>query len=224
MTARLRNVALLGATGLVGRELLKALAADDSVGRVLVLARREAALPSGVRPADAAKVDQRIVDFERLEERPELLAVEQVYCALGTTIRKAGSQASFRRVDHDYPITAARIARRQGANHFLLVSALGADPDSRIFYNRVKGEVERDVCALGYPSVTIVRPSLLLGDRGEFRLGEEIGKRLAFLAPRRWAPVQAAAVARALVAAGREDRPGARVIESAAIGRARSSP
>jgi len=112
----------------------------------------------------------------------------------------------------------ARLALEGGARHFLLVSALGADPESRVFYSRVKGELERAVLALGYPGVTIVRPSLLLGDRQEFRLGEEIAKRFAWATPRTYRPVEARDVAATLVDAAREDRPGPRIIESAKIG------
>lgn len=174
-------------------------------------------------PADAAggggKVRFEQVDFDRLDARRELFAVDQVICALGTTIKRAGSQQAFRRVDFDYPLAIARLALGRGARHLLLVSALGASASSRVFYSRVKGELEEALGALGYPALTIVRPSLLLGDREEFRLGEEIAKRFAWMAPAAYRPVQARDVAAALVRAAREDRPGRRVIESGEIGR-----
>lgn len=204
---------LAGATGLVGRECLTLLAADPSVSTVVALVRR---------PLDAVTVHHRKllfeqVDFDQLGLLGRRLQADQVICALGTTIGKAGSREAFRRVDFDYPLALARLARQQGARHFLLVSALGASSRSRVFYSRVKGELEEVIATLGYPSFTIVRPSLLLGDRDEFRLGEEVGKRLAWLTPAAWKPVQARDVAAALVAAAREDRPGQRVIESAEI-------
>jgi uncharacterized protein YbjT (DUF2867 family) len=208
-----RRVLLAGATGLVGRECLALLSADPTVTAVTALVRRE--------PADATSHVRKVrivrVDFDRLEGHRELFAVDQVVCVLGTTIRQAGSRAAFRRVDFDYPLAIARLALEQGAGHFLLVSALGASARSSVFYNRVKGELEKAVLALGYPSVTIVRPSLLLGARDEFRLGEEVGKCLAWLTPAAWKPVEARDVAAAIVAAAREDRPGRRVIESAEI-------
>jgi len=210
-----RRVLLAGATGLVGRECLAQLTADPSVSEVLALVRR-APDPGTVLHR---KLHVLQVDFEQLGLHARQLAADQVLCALGTTMRRAGSREAFRRVDYDYPLALARLARRQGARHFLLVSALGADPGSRVFYNRVKGELEQSLRALDYPSLTIVRPSLLLGERDEFRAGEQLAKRLAWAVPRRYAPVRASDVAAALTGAAREDLPGLRVIESAAIPR-----
>jgi len=197
-----------GSTGLVGRELLRQLAAAPAYGRVTALTRRLLGGASGDR------VREVVADFERLDAAGDALAADHVYCALGTTIRRAGSRDAFRRVDHDYVVRLARLARERGARHFLLVSSVGADPRARTFYLRVKGEVEAAVRALDYPSVTIARPSLLLGDREEFRLGEVLMKPLGGLMPRRYRPVHARAVATALIRAGVEGRPGVRIIES----------
>ncbi len=141
-------------------------------------------------------------------------AIDQVFCALGTTMRQAGSAEAFRRVDFEYPVALARAALACGVRHFLLVTAVGAAPNSRFFYNRVKGEVEAAITALGFRSVTIARPSLLLGPRREPRLGEQLGKVLGLLSPPRWRPVQAAQVARALVEAAKRDLPGVRILEN----------
>jgi len=210
-----RRVLLAGATGLVGRECLAQLTADPSVSEVLALVR----LAPDASTLHHRKLRFLQVDFEQLGLHARQLAADQVVCALGTTIRRAGSRSAFRRVDFDYPLALARLARQQGARHFLLVSALGADPASAVFYSRVKGELEQALRVLDYPSLTIVRPSLLLGKREEFRLGEEFAKRFGWAVPRRYAPVRAADVAAALVEAAREDRPGQRVIESADIPR-----
>lgn len=175
-----------------------------------VLSRR--ALPP---LAASAKLESHVLDLERLEERPALLAVEQVICALGTTIKVAGSRERFREVDFGIPLAAARIALGQGARHLLLVSSIGASARSRNFYLRVKGELEDALRGLGFRGVTIVRPSLLLGERKEFRLGEEIFKRLAFLPLGRYRPIHARDVAAALVRAAKDDQPGVRIIESA---------
>jgi len=210
-----RRVLLAGATGLVGRECLAQLTADPSVSGVLALVR--SAPDTGT--VHHRKLHFLQVDFEQLGLHARQLAADQVICALGTTIKRAGSQEAFRHVDFDYPLALARLARQQGARHFLLVSALGADAASRVFYSRVKGELERALRALDYPSLTIVRPSLLLGNRGEFRLGEEVAKLFGWAAPRRYAPVRARDVASVLVDAAREDRPGQRIIESADIPR-----
>ncbi len=210
-----RRVLLAGATGLVGRECLSQLAADASVSSVTALVRR----PPDADTVLHRKLHLEQVDFEQLGLYARKLAADQVICALGTTLKLAGSREAFRHVDFDYPLALARLARRQGARHFLLVSALGADPGSRVFYSRVKGELEEALRALDYPSLTVVRPSLLLGDRDGFRFGEELAKRFAWAAPRRYAPVQASDVAAVLVEAAREDRPGQRVIESGDIPR-----
>lgn len=198
-----RRVLLLGATGLVGRDLLAQLLAADDIAQVVVIVRRT----TGVTHP---KLDEHVLDLDAMEKRSGLFAVDQIFCALGTTIKVAGSQERFRVVDHDYPLTAARLGRENGARHFLIVTALGASPRSRIFYNRVKGEVERDILALGYPSTTIARPAMLLGERTEVRLGERIAARFSWIVP----SIQASDVARALVVLAREDAPGARIVKS----------
>lgn len=210
------SIALFGATGLVGGECLRLLPDDGGFSRVMIFTRR----PLAVKPEDAAdrpKLETRVLDFEQIERLGEALAVDQIVCALGTTMRKAGSRQEFRTVDFDYPLAIARLALAQGARHFLLVSALGANASSRWFYSRVKGELEAAILALPFRSHTIVRPSLLLGTRVEFRLGEKVAEWLAFLMPEKYKPVSAAAVAEALVAAAREGRVGKRIIESAEI-------
>lgn len=215
MTGPGRSVLVLGATGLVGRECLRLLLDDPTVAHVVALARRP--FPDDVT---SPKLRVAIVDFDRLVVCGELFAVDQVFCALGTTIKQAGSQDAFRRVDFEYPLAAAKLGVEHGARHFLLVSALGASAQSRIFYNRVKGQLEDALRTLPYRSVTIVRPSLLLGERSEFRLGEAIAKRIGWLAPGKYRPVTAKLVAEALVSAARDDVPGMRIIESNEISRA----
>ena len=204
-----RIILLAGATGLVGGEYLRLLSSDDSVKEIRAIVRRP--LPSELR---LPNVSVHVVDFNKIEATPDTFKIDQVFCALGTTIRIAGSQEAFRRVDFDYPLKIARLALEQGAQHFLLVSALGANAHSRVFYNRVKGELEEAIGKLGYRSVTIARPFLLLGDRDEFRIGEEIGKRLKWFFPKKWQPVQAARVASALVNASRDDSSGILILEN----------
>ena len=211
-----RTVLLVGATGLVGRECLRLLLADPDVIRLVVLTRRPLPIDVG-----AAKLDAHVVDFGRLEEHTALFAVDQIICALGTTMRQAGSRERFRDVDYGLPLRIAQLGIEHGVRHLLLVSALGADASSLVFYNRVKGELEEAVRALGFRSLTIVRPSLLLGKRGERRMREQISKRVLRLAPRRFRPVEASVVAERLVHEARLDAPGARVIESAEVSRQR---
>jgi uncharacterized protein YbjT (DUF2867 family) len=203
------SVALLGATGLVGKYCLDLLASDRAFERVVVIARRKFA------EATAPRVEGHIVDMDRLSERPDLFSVDEVLCALGTTIKTVdGSQARFREVDFGIPLAAAQLALRQGARHYLLVSAIGAKSSSRVFYNRVKGELEEALQALGLRSVTILRPSLLLGDRAESRFGEEVAKRIGWVLPGKYRPVLARDVAKVLVLCAKEDAPGVRIIES----------
>jgi uncharacterized protein YbjT (DUF2867 family) len=201
---------LVGATGLVGRACLNLLTGDGARESLRVLARRP---PEG----SGQRVEHCVSDFEKLDEHPEWFKVDSVICALGTTMKKAGSAAAFRRVDFDYPLAIARMARSHGARHFLLVSAMGADAQSGNFYYRVKGELEEALLGLGYPALTIARPSLLLGERSEWRWGEEIGKRIGWIMPPRWRPVHADAVAHALVRAARSDEIGIRLLENAAL-------
>lgn len=201
---------LVGATGLVGRACLDLLTREGARESLRVVARR---------PLEGSRqgIEHCISDFEKLGEHPEWFKADSVICALGSTMKKAGSAAAFRRVDFDYPLIIARLARSHGARHFLLVSAMGADAQSGNFYYRVKGELEEALLSLGYPALTIARPSLLLGERGEWRWGEEIGKRLGWALPPRWRPVAADAVAQALVRAARSDEIGIRFLENAAL-------
>lgn len=208
------SVLLCGVTGLVGRALLEQLLADDHFDPVLALARRP--LKAGGR---SARLRLCTVDFDNLEAHADLFRVRQIFWALGSTIKQAGSQDRFRAIDYGYAEKAARLGRAGGAQHFLLVSALGAAADSRIFYNRVKGEVEDMIKATGFRSVTIVRPSMLLGPRPEFRFGEAIAKRLFMMAPLKYRAVDVQDVARVLVDAAQRDAPGVAVIESAQIPR-----
>ena len=188
---------LAGATGLVGGELLRGLLADDTVAVVHVLARRAPALTH-------PKLRAHVVDFAAF---PGLPALDEAYLALGTTIKAAGSQAAFRAVDFDASLAVARAALAAGASKLGLVSAMGADRQSRVFYNRVKGELEEAVQGLGFAGLVVARPSLLLGDRGALgqpaRPGEQIGAVLAgalrpFI-PAAYRPIRALDVARALL-------------------------
>jgi len=211
-----RRVLVVGATGLVGGEIIDGLVRDEGVAEVRALVRR-----SLDRWAPTSRLRELVADFDALDAHPDRFRVDQVFCALGTTIRKAGSREAFRRVDFDYPFAVARLAHAQGARHFLLVSAVGADARSRIFYSRVKGELEDAIRAVGYNAVTIARPSVLVGAREELRVGELAMKRLAYLFPAAWKPVHARQVASALVRAAREEKPGIRILDNVALRRER---
>jgi uncharacterized protein YbjT (DUF2867 family) len=213
-TAAPRTALLAGATGLVGRALLPLLLSHPAYARVHVLLRRAA---TGIETHP--HLQMHTVDFTRL---PALPKVDDVYIALGTTIKVAGSQAAFRQVDFDFVVDTARAARKAGAQRLAIVSALGADAGSRVFYNRVKGEMQDAVGQLGYDSVTIAQPSLLTGDRHALgqpvRAGEVWATRLLGpvmgLVPRSVRPIAARDVAAALVAATLAPRPGVRLLRS----------
>lgn len=209
------TILVAGSTGLVGRAAVRLAGADPRFDSVAALVRR----PASFEDADG-RIEVRQVDWGGLESLPEACRADVVLCALGTTMRAAGSQAAFRVVDHDYVLSLARVARSEGARHFLLVSAAGADPRSRIFYSRIKGEVEAGVTALGYPGVTIARPSFLAGARAESRPAEQVGVAVARILPARWAPVPAASVASALLGAALDGRAGVRILENAELRRA----
>lgn len=192
-----RTVALAGATGLVGREILQGLLADSTVSAIHVLGRRA---PATGHP----KITAHTVDFRAL---PALPPVDDVYLALGTTIKVAGSQAAFRAVDFDANLAIAMAALAAGAKRVGLVSAIGASAKSGTFYSRVKGELEDALAALAFDGLVIARPSFLAGDRESLgqpvRRGEglalAVSRLLGPLVPRGYRPVHAADVAKALL-------------------------
>lgn len=203
-----RTALLVGATGLVGRHCLDRLLADPGYTRVTVLARREVA-------RDHERLDARVVDFDRLADLPP---VDDVYCCLGTTIRAAGSREVYYRVDHDYPVAVARLARAQGAGRMALVSSIGASPTAHNYYLRMKGDVERDVAEVGYECLEVFRPSMLLGRREQRRRREAVAMGLTravtpLLAGRlrAYRPVEADRVAAAMLAALHRGEPGTHV-------------
>ena len=216
--ASIDSVLVAGATGLVGRSLLLHLLEHHACEHVLVLARHAA--PDAL--VGRRKLTWQQVDFARLAELP-LPPLDAAFIALGTTIKAAGSEAAFRAVDFDHVVAVAQAARKAGASRLAVVSALGADASSRVFYNRVKGETEAALTGLGFESLVMAQPSLLVGDRRALgqptRRGEMLATRLLGpvmgLVPRRVRPIAAADVAAAMVAAILAGPPGARRLSSA---------
>jgi uncharacterized protein YbjT (DUF2867 family) len=208
---------IAGASGLVGGHALDALLEDPRFTTVVSLVRRSS---GRAHP----RLIERAVDFAALsaEDLAGLPAPNVGLCALGTTIARAGSKDAFRAVDHDAVLAFARAVRDRGARAFVIVTALGASVDSMIFYNRVKGEAEQALRAMQWPSLAIVQPSLLLGDRAESRPGERVAIVLSralrpLLAPFAGRPVEARDVGLALVSLAREPAPGTRVVPSAEL-------
>lgn len=214
-----KTVLLAGASGLVGRELLAALLADPSVTAVHSLGRR-------ALTAQHPKLASHVVDFSAL---PALPAIDEAYIALGTTIKVAGNQAAFRAVDLDAVVNVARAAHAAGAARLGVVSAMGADADSRVFYNSVKGEMEQAVRAVGIATTVFARPSMLEGDRTSLQQPARPAERwvqqamrvLRPITPANLRAIAARDVALSLIDAVRSSGPGVHTLLSGALQRGR---
>lgn len=206
----MNRVLLVGATGLVGGHVLARLVRDDRFTRIVAPVRRP------IPPA--AKLEAPVVDFNALPSDADWWEGETVICALGTTIRKAGSQEEFRKVDHDLPLRVATAAKKRGASCCVVVTAFGADPSSRFFYSRTKGELEEDLAKLGYRSLTFVRPGLIGGRRAEQRPLETASaialRALGPILPRSLRINPADRIAAAIVEAAAAGKAGVHVVSS----------
>lgn len=203
-----------GASGLVGGHCLRRLLASGLHEQVVAFVR-------GPLNVTHKRLQQRTVDFERLGRMSAFPRAQDVFCCLGTTMKKAGSEEAFRKVDYEYVVRLAETSIRTGADRFYLVSSVGADRKSHVFYSRVKGEAEEAVTQMGFSGLHIFRPSLLLGGRPEKRPGEQAGIALArlvsgiFLGPiRKYRPIKAEDVAKAMVVVAREGSSGEHVYTS----------
>ena len=200
-----QHVLLAGATGLTGEHLLDRLLNEPTITRVLAPSRR----PLAGHPHLENPVGDPAEFLPQLHGR-----VDIAYCCPGTTIKQAGSEQAFRAVDLDMVVAFAKRAREMGARHLIVISALGADRRSSIFYNRVKGEMEYALRAQDWPQLTICRPSLLLGDRTEPRLGEKVAGPLSRLIPGKYHGIEACQLARAMWRLALEEQDGIRIVES----------
>ena len=213
-----RSALVAGASGLVGSQLLDVLLKGSFYDEVYVLSRR----PLKIRHP---KMKELIIDFDELPQMTDFPQVQDVYCCLGTTMKKAGSKEAFRKVDYRYPLELAENAAEKGAAQYLLVSAMGADKNSFIFYNRVKGEVEEAISKLSsYKQIAIFRPSLLLGERQEARRGEGTAKLLMrlfkplLIGPlRKYRGIHARTVANGMYHVARQDLRGVQIYDSGEI-------
>lgn len=207
-----KTALVLGATGLVGKQLVAQLLEHPNYNRVVALTRRPLELQH-------PKLQSEILDFEHPD--PAKIRSDDLFCALGTTLRKAGSKEAQYRIDGVYPYEIGKIARQNGVHQYLLVSSIGADAHSGSFYLRIKGELEEKLRTLDFQTFVSARPSFLLGNREEFRLGERIGIGIArLLGPlltgswRKYRGIQAAQVARALIRLANENLSGTHIVES----------
>jgi len=211
----IRKALIAGSTGLIGGYCLQALCDNPTYSEVIALVRK---------PILKTHRKLKVItsNFDNLQNDLSNIQADDIYCCLGTTIKKAGSQEAFRKIDHTLVITVAGLMRKQGAEQFLVISAMGADRNSKVFYNRTKGEMEAALKEIGFPCLRIIRPSLLLGKREEFRLGEKIGVILTpVLKPfligslKKYAPVEAESVAHFMVKiAGEEPKSPVHIYES----------
>ncbi len=206
-----KTLLLLGATGLVGKQILSQALASDQVAHIVAPTRKK------LDPHE--KLTNPIVDFNMLPDSASWWKADAILCALGTTIKQAGSKQAFRQVDYGYVVRAAELAKKARSECFVLNSSLGADAGSGNFYLKVKGELENDLAKLGFKSLTCVRPSLLDGGpRPENRPGEQMGlwfsRRLSIIIPKRYQPVSTEHVARAMLDAALLAMPGTHCIES----------
>jgi len=201
---------LVGATGLVGHHVLQQALNDPGISSIVVLTR------SAIE--EHPKLDVIHVDFDNLPQSAAWWNVDAVICTLGTTMRNAKTKTKFRRVDYDYPLAIATIARQHGASSFVLNSSMGANVSSRFFYNQVKGEIEAAITQLNYPSLTIVRPGLIEGKRDEKRLGEQLMlnfiKVFAGLIPKSMQANPARNIAHHMIEAALQQQIGVRFIRS----------
>ncbi|BBP79576.1 oxidoreductase [Pseudomonas gingeri NCPPB 3146 = LMG 5327] len=200
-----QHILLAGATGLTGEHLLDRLLNEPTVSRVLAPSRR----PLAEHPHLENPVGDPAVFLPQLSGRVDL-----AICCLGTTIKLAGSEEAFRAIDHDMVVAFGKRAREMGARHLIVVSAIDANPKSKVFYSRVKGEMEESLKAQDWPQLTIARPSLLLGERTEPRLAEQLAGPLSKLIPGKYRGIEACQLARALWRLALEEQDGVRIVES----------
>lgn len=204
-----KTALIIGASGLVGKQLVQQLLKDERYEKVTALVRK---------PLDIQhnKLEQTRYDFDW--PNADLAIGDELFCCLGTTIKKAGSQTAFRKVDYDYIVETAKIALANGTKKIAIVSSMGADKDSSIFYNRIKGETEEALQKLNYEACYILRPSLLMGARDELRMGELVGKlfmtALSFAVPKKYKGIEGYQVAKAMIASMNSNKNGFQILES----------
>jgi uncharacterized protein YbjT (DUF2867 family) len=213
----MKTALIIGSTGLIGSQLLKILLESEEYEKVITFVKRDASIQH-------PKLKQHIIDFDKPETYKELVVGDDFFCTIGTTIKKAGSQDAFRKVDFEYPKQFATLALQNKVKQFLIISSLGADANSGNFYLKTKGQIQDFLKASNFESVSIFQPSLLLGNRKEFRLGEKIGaffmKLFSFLLIgniKKYKPIESEAVAKALFDVAQINDKGFKIYESDTI-------
>lgn len=209
-----KTALVVGASGLVGKELVNQLIAAEEYGQVILWVRR----PLGIKHWKLVEIQ---IDFELLDTYELGENVDHIFCCLGSTIKKAGTKAAFKIVDFEYPLKIAKVAKKENVRQLVVISSLGASSQSKIFYNQVKGAMEAAIIALELPGTQIIRPSLLLGKRAEFRLGEKIASLITAMLPflftgqfKKYKPITAKTVACAMVRIANLEINGPHIYES----------
>ncbi len=209
-----KTALIVGASGLVGNELLKFLLSGQEYAKIIALVRK----PLNIKHP---KLEEKIINFDNMADHKGFFKVNDIFCCIGTTIKKAKSRAEFEKVDVDYPVEMAKLSKEKQVEKFLIVSSMGANPSSRVFYSRMKGVLEERIKEIGLNSLHIYRPSLLLGNRKEDRIGENAGKLLAkkllfaFAGPlEKYKPIEAETVALAMYKTAQRDVYGVHIYPS----------
>ncbi|MGB5107219.1 MAG: NAD(P)H-binding protein [Candidatus Zixiibacteriota bacterium] len=217
MTEQRKSALILGATGLVGKSCLDALIKSDLYLQVIAVTRRPLTVSH-------PKLRNLVVDFDNLEPVAAQFRADDIFCAFGTTIQRAGSKEAFRKIDHAYPLSIAELAVKNGAKQFILVSAVGANPMSSVFYLKVKGDLESAVAKLPFSSQLFFRTAMLDGEREEKRLLEELGivfsRAIAFLLVgklRKYRAVKTVDLALAMLVAASQGLTGVHIFDSGQI-------
>ena len=213
----MKTALIIGSTGLIGSHLLDLLLESQEYEKIITFVKRD----SGIQHP---KLKQHIIDFDKPDTYKELVVGDDFFCSIGTTIKKAGSQDAFRKVDFEYPKQFASLAQQNKVNQFLIITSLGADANSSNFYLKTKGEIQDFLKNCAFESISILQPSLLLGNRTEFRLGEKMGvyfmKLFSFLFIgnlKKYKAIQSEAVAKAMFIIAQKNYKGFQIIESDSI-------
>lgn len=213
----MKTAIIIGSSGLIGSRLLELLLESPHYEKVITFVKRDAGITH-------PKLEQHIIDFDQPESYKELIVGDDFYCTIGTTIKKAGSKAEFKKVDFEYPRQFATYALQNNVQQFLIISSLGADAKSGNFYLKTKGGIQNFLEDCNFKSVSVLQPSLLLGDRSEFRLGEKIGgffmTTFSFLFVgnvKKYKPIESDAVAKAMFTLGKKNKLGFNIYESNVI-------
>lgn len=191
-----KSATILGATGLTGSILLEKLLTDDSFEKIKLFSRSSA-------HNNSPKIEEHLIDMFQLENYSEAFKADVVFCCVGTTKSKTPDKETYKKIDYGIPVTAAKLAKQNAVKTFIVISALGADENSSIFYNKTKGEMQRDVLNQNIENTYILQPSIIVGDRNEKRFGEKVAtffmKAFGFIIPKKYKAIKAETIAKAML-------------------------